>query len=110
MKDLGVNLAAYELGIGYSSLSYLKRFPLDYLNLDRSYVGKLGKDDSGSQMVFTVIELARSLGIKVVAEGVETADQLARLTELGCDLAQGYYISKSLPADEVEPFLVGPPA
>ena len=96
--------------MGYSSLLYLKRFPLDYLNVDRSYVGKLGKDDAGSRMVSTIIELARSLGIRVVAEGVETADQLARLTELGCDLAQGYYISKPLPADEVEPFLVGPTA
>lgn len=109
LKTLGIGLAIDNFGTGYSSLSSLKRFPLDYLNIDRSLVEKL-EEDTGGQMVSATITLARSLGIKIVAEGVETAGQLARLEELGCDLAQGYHFSKPLPADEVKPFLVGPAA
>ncbi len=107
LKALGVGLAVDNFGTGHSSS--LKRFPLDYLHIDRSFVERLW-EDTGSQRVSSMIELAHSLGIKVVAEGVETADQLARLKEFGCDLAQGYHFSKPLPADEVEPFLIGPAA
>jgi len=106
LKALGIGLAADNFGTGYSSLSYLRRFPLDYLNIDRSYVERLG-EDTGYQIISAMIGLARSLGMKVVAEGVETADQLARLEELGCDLAQGHHFSRPLPADEVAPFLTG---
>lgn len=106
LKALGIGLAADNFGTGYSSLSYLRRFPLDYLNIDRSYVERLG-EATGDQIISAMIGLARSLGMKVVAEGVETADQLARLEELGCDLAQGHHFSRPLPADEVAHFLNG---
>jgi EAL domain-containing protein (putative c-di-GMP-specific phosphodiesterase class I) len=106
LKALGIGLASDNFDTGYSSLSYLRRFPLDYLNIDRSYVERLG-EDIGDRIITAMIGLARSLGMKVVAEGVETADQLARLQELGCDLAQGHHYSRPLPADEVAPFLTG---
>lgn len=109
LKALGIGLAVDNFGRGHFSLSSLKRFPLDYLNIDRSLVERL-EEDTGGQMVSATITLARSLGIKVVAEGVETAGQLARLEKLGCDLAQCYHFSKPLPAGEVKPFLVGPTA
>jgi EAL domain-containing protein (putative c-di-GMP-specific phosphodiesterase class I) len=104
LKALGIGLAADNFGTGYSSLSYFRRFPLDYLNIDRSYVERIG-EDTGDQIISAMVGLARSLGMKVVAEGVETSDQLARLHELGCDLAQGHHFSRPLPADEVAPFL-----
>ena len=106
LKALGIYLAADNFRMGYSSLSYLRRFPLDYLNIDRSYVERLG-EDTGDQIISAMVGLARSLGMKVVAEDVETSDQLARLQELGCDLAQGHHFSRPLPADEVAPFLTG---
>ena len=109
LKALGIGLAADNFGTGYSSLSYLRRFPLDYLNIDRSYVERLG-EDTEDQIITAMIGLARSLGMKGVAEGVETTNQLARLQELGCDLAQGHHFSRPLPADEVAPFLTGPTA
>jgi EAL domain-containing protein (putative c-di-GMP-specific phosphodiesterase class I) len=105
LKALEIGLAADNFCTGYPSLSYLRCFPLDYPNIDRSYVERLG-EDTGDKIISAMICLARSLGLKVVAEGVETADQLARLQELGCDLAQGYYFSRSLPADEVASFLI----
>jgi diguanylate cyclase (GGDEF)-like protein/PAS domain S-box-containing protein len=106
LKALGISLAADNFGTGYSSLSYLRYLPLDYLNINRSYVERLG-EDTGDQIISAMIRLVHSLGMKVVAEGVETADQLARLQELGCDLAQGHHFSRPLPADEVAPFLTG---
>ena len=75
-------------------LSYLERFPLDILKIDRSFVGRLGPDPESATLVETMVRLGRSLGLEVVAEGVETADQLARLTEMGCDEGQGYFFSR----------------
>ncbi len=94
LKELGVNLAIDDFGTGYLSLSRLRRFPVDYLKIDRSFVGGLGKDPDDTALVSEIVSLAHSLGLKVVAEGVDTAEQLARLREMGCEFAQGYYFSK----------------
>jgi diguanylate cyclase (GGDEF)-like protein/PAS domain S-box-containing protein len=96
LKGLGVQLAIDDFGTGYSSLSYLKHLPVDFLKIDRSFVGGLGQDAKGTKIVSTIIELSHALGSRVIAEGVETADQLAQLQELGCTLAQGHYFAKPL--------------
>jgi diguanylate cyclase (GGDEF)-like protein/PAS domain S-box-containing protein len=101
LRDIGVKLVLDDFGTGYSSLSYLKHLPLDTIKIDRSFVGELTGDDANVAIVHAVISLAHGLGIDVVAEGIETAEQLARLRELGCDRGQGYYYAKPLPASGV---------
>jgi EAL domain-containing protein (putative c-di-GMP-specific phosphodiesterase class I) len=97
LRDLGVRLVLDDFGTGYSSLSYLKHLPLDMIKVDRSFVA--GLDGSADRsIVDAVIALAHGLGIGVVAEGIETASQLDRLRELGCDLGQGYLFSRPVPA------------
>ena len=93
LKELGVELAIDDFGTGYSSLSYLSRFPVDSLKVDRSFVAKLKEDSDETIIVSSVVALAHSLRMEVLAEGVETVYQLARLRELGCDQAQGNYFS-----------------
>jgi diguanylate cyclase (GGDEF)-like protein/PAS domain S-box-containing protein len=101
LKNLGVKLSIDDFGTGYSSLSYLKRFPVDYLKLDRSITDGLEQDPKNVAIAEAAITLAHALGEKVVAEGVETQEQLDRLREMGCDLAQGYYFYKPLPGEAV---------
>ena len=96
LRALGFRLSIDDFGTGYSSLSYLHQFPLDVLKIDRSFITHIGSDGSNIEIVETVINLARSLNMKVVAEGVETQTQLDQLVRLGCDFAQGYLFSRPL--------------
>jgi diguanylate cyclase (GGDEF)-like protein/PAS domain S-box-containing protein len=98
LKEIGVRLAIDDFGTGYSSMNYLKQFPLDLLKIDRSFVEGLGRDSEAEPIVSAIVRLARALNLEVVAEGVETADQLEHLRELGSNLAQGHYFAKPLPS------------
>jgi diguanylate cyclase (GGDEF)-like protein/PAS domain S-box-containing protein len=97
LKSLGAKIVMDDFGTGYSSLSYLHQFPLDILKIDRSFVARIIEDD---EIVRAIINLGRNLGLEVVAEGVETAEQVAKLRELGCESAQGFFFSVPLNALE----------
>jgi diguanylate cyclase (GGDEF)-like protein/PAS domain S-box-containing protein len=103
LRDMGVQFHLDDFGTGYSSLSYLHRMPIEALKIDRSFIAALGADSTGASIVEGIIALAHSMNIRVIAEGVENETQLAKLTSLGCDYAQGYLFSKPLsPGDFVE--------
>jgi diguanylate cyclase (GGDEF)-like protein/PAS domain S-box-containing protein len=106
LRNLDIHLVVDDFGTGYSSLSYLKRFPVDTLKVDKSFVDGLGKDSESTAIVKAVISLAKSLGMRVTAEGIETEDQLARLRALDCDQGQGYLFSRPVPAPEAERLLL----
>ena len=97
---MGIRVAVDDFGTGYSSLSYLRRFPIDSLKIDQSFVREIGVEGEDSAIVTAVINMARSLKLQVVAEGVETAQELEFLRAHDCDQAQGYYFSRPVPADD----------
>jgi EAL domain-containing protein (putative c-di-GMP-specific phosphodiesterase class I) len=100
-----VRIAIDDFGTGYSSLAWLKRFPVSEIKVDRSFVTDLIDNDSDAAIVRSTIELGRSLGMSVVAEGVETAEVLERLAGYGCDVAQGFLISRPVPAAQLVTWL-----
>jgi len=105
LKELGVQLALDDFGTGYSSLSYMRRFPIDALKVDQSFVRDLTTDADDASVVSAVINMAKSLHMRVVAEGVETREQRAFLEEHKCSEAQGFYFSRPLKADALADFL-----
>jgi diguanylate cyclase (GGDEF)-like protein/PAS domain S-box-containing protein len=105
LRRRGVELSLDDFGTGYSSLSYLHRFPLDTLKIDRSFVTRMCRAPEAFRLVRSIIELGHDLGLDVVAEGVEAADEAERLRELGCDFAQGYFYSRPVSADAAEALL-----
>jgi diguanylate cyclase (GGDEF)-like protein len=105
LKSRGVHLAIDDFGTGYSSLSFIKRFPVDALKIDRSFVRNLPEDTNDKAVADAIIGLGRALGLTIIAEGVETAEQEAFLRDHACDEMQGFLLSKALPADEIAEFL-----
>jgi len=102
LKDLGVNLSLDDFGTGYSSLNYLKRFPVDSLKIDRSFVAEIVSDKTSLMIAENIVKLAHDLQLNVVAEGVETTEQLAIIRKMGCDELQGYIFSKPLINTEMD--------
>jgi EAL domain-containing protein (putative c-di-GMP-specific phosphodiesterase class I) len=100
LRGLGVTVSMDDFGTGHSSLAQIKRLPLDELKIDRSFVVDVPLDDADMAIVRSTIDLAHNLSLRTVAEGVETAEAMAWLSERGCDVAQGYYISRPLPEDQ----------
>lgn len=105
IRALGVSLAIDDFGTGYSSLSYLHTLQVDTLKMDRSFVNALGKEPASARLAETIISMAKTLKLKVVAEGIETQEQLHWLTDLNCDLLQGYLIHKPMSLDSVRGIL-----
>lgn len=106
IKQLGIEIALDDFGTGYSSLSYLRRLPIDYLKIDRSFIQDVTEDYRSAELVKTIVQLAKSLELDVVAEGIETKEQLQLMQTFGCTEAQGYYIGRPVPREQFEAMLV----
>jgi EAL domain-containing protein (putative c-di-GMP-specific phosphodiesterase class I) len=106
LQSIGVKVAIDDFGTGYSSLSYLKHFPVNILKIDRCFIQDITTDRHDATISLAIIDLAHSLSLQVIAEGVETAEQIHFLKENGCDQIQGYFFSPPLPAPEFEKLLI----
>jgi EAL domain-containing protein (putative c-di-GMP-specific phosphodiesterase class I) len=104
-RDAGIQVALDDFGTGYSSLSYLKKFDIDYLKIDQSFVQNLEAESDDMALCQAIIVMAHKLNLKVIAEGIETQEQLNLLKASGCDFGQGYFLSKPLTADRFEQFI-----
>ena len=100
LRDRGIQVAVDDFGTGYSSLSYLRKFPVDCLKIDQSFIRQISTVGDDTAIVTAIIDMARNLKLRVVAEGVETVDELAFLQAHGCDEVQGYYFSRPVPAEK----------
>src|SRR5690606_27733651 len=105
LKAMGVCISVDDFGIGYSSLAYLRRFPIDTLKIDKSFMHDVTRDGQNAAIVRTVISLAKSLELESIAEGVETEEKVGCLRAEGCDRLQGYYFSKPLAPEALVPFI-----
>ncbi|MFA7667612.1 MAG: EAL domain-containing protein, partial [Burkholderiaceae bacterium] len=105
LKALGVRIALDDFGTGYSSLAYVRRFPFDTLKIDRAFVHELCSREDTRVIVNTIVSLARALSIETVAEGVEDASQVQALRAQGCDMIQGFYTARPMPAREIPALL-----
>jgi EAL domain-containing protein (putative c-di-GMP-specific phosphodiesterase class I) len=101
LKALGVSVAIDDFGTGYSSLAYLQSFPIDALKIDKSFVDRIDSSGRARELTQAIVKLAQALDLRIVAEGVERAEQLAPLRDLACDLAQGYYFDRPRDADAI---------
>ena len=102
LRELGVGISVDDFGTGYSSLAYLRRLPINEVKVDKSFVFTMVSDPEDLAIVRTIVELARNLRLKVVAEGVESDLARALLQQIGCDVAQGYFFSRPVPVDGLE--------
>jgi EAL domain-containing protein (putative c-di-GMP-specific phosphodiesterase class I) len=107
LKDIGIRLSIDDFGTGYSSLSYLKKFPIDYVKIDRSFIKDITADPDDAAIASAVVAMAHSLNLRVIAEGVETIEQLNFLRSLNCDEMQGYFVSRPVQASELTHLLEG---
>jgi EAL domain-containing protein (putative c-di-GMP-specific phosphodiesterase class I) len=105
LKAMGIRFSIDDFGTGYSSLAYLKRLPLDQLKINNEFVHDINSDPNGAVIVETIISMARHLGLHVVAEGVETREQLEFLSDKGCQIVQGYYFSIPLNKQDFRAYL-----
>jgi EAL domain-containing protein (putative c-di-GMP-specific phosphodiesterase class I) len=105
LHDMGVRLAIDDFGTGYSSLAYLKRLPVDELKIDKSFVMNMERDLQDAKIVRSTIDLAHNLGLKVVSEGIESANTWKLLQSLACDVAQGYWVAKPMPLADFDDWL-----
>jgi len=108
LRALGVQLYLDDFGTGYSSLSYLHRFPVNALKIDRSFISTLTDDCEQPAIVESIVGLARSVGANVIAEGIETSEQLERLQQLGCGFGQGFFFSRPVPPEKAEALILEP--
>jgi EAL domain-containing protein (putative c-di-GMP-specific phosphodiesterase class I) len=106
LHAMGMELSIDDFGTGYSSLAYLKRLPVNELKIDKSFVLKMEQDIDDTKIVKSTIDLGHNMGLRVVAEGIENAKVMDLLKELGCDQGQGYYISRPMPASELQSWLL----
>jgi diguanylate cyclase (GGDEF)-like protein len=109
VRNLGVQIGLDDFGTGYASLTHLRRLPLTFVKIDQTFVQGLGTDQEDERIVAAVVDLASNLGLRSIAEGVETHDQLARLRALGCNQAQGYLFARPLPPDDIPGAIQHPP-
>jgi EAL domain-containing protein (putative c-di-GMP-specific phosphodiesterase class I) len=101
LRNLGATIAVDDFGTGYSSLTYLRRFPVGIVKIDRQFVNGIGRATHDEEIVAAVVRLGHALGLRVVAEGIETLEQLQYLQALGCDAGQGFYLARPAPAHVV---------
>ena len=105
LHDIGVSLSIDDFGTGYSSLSYLRQLPVNRIKIDRSFIAEIDTTDAAAAIARAVVTLGQSLGLEVVAEGVETASQLQYLKDINCDEAQGFLYSRPVPPEEFELYI-----
>ena len=102
IKDLGISFSIDDFGTGYSSLSYLKELPVDEVKIDKSFVDTVGEIDTATNMIKTIISIAKNFNFKIVTEGVETLEQFDLLVKENCDIFQGFHFEKAIPKEAFE--------